>query len=382
MFRTVVLAPDRDFGKAVERLALESRQLFVAKSLSELPGNGYELGRLIGNYDPEIVILEITTPETGLEFAEQLRSIAPKVACLALGGRISPALERQFHAAGAAMLNGAFSHGQFQMAVKEAIHAARSAIIEPLFAFLPAKAGSGATTVAFNLATAMAQTLQKKTFLLEADLHSGVISTLLDVKPKLPLIDALENSANLDYSSWSSYVITAHSTDFLLTDRVKKTPLPTWVQYHQLLRFAAGRYDAVFVDLPEVVNEATEEVVQLAQFTFVVCTPELTSLKLAEQRLQELKARAAPPERLRLILNRWHKSDMGPDQVASMLGHPVAAVFKNDYRSISKAIASCHPVGVGAELGRSFVEFGRTLLQGKQECHSNGAVSRARFSFF
>ncbi len=377
MFRTVVLAPDLEFGKAVERLALESRQLFIAKTMNELPGNGYELHRLIGNYDPEIALLEITTAEAGLRLAEQLRSVAPKLAILALGGPIGASLERQFHEAGVALLNGAFSHRQFQLAVKEAIHAARGGAAGPLFAFLPAKAGSGATTVAFNIATGMAQTLVKKVFLLEADLHSGVIATLLDVKPKLPLIDALENSANLDYSSWTSYVVTAHSTDFLLADRVKKTPLPTWVQYHQLLRFAAGRYDAVVVDLPEVVNEATEEIVQLAQFTFVVCTPELTSLKLAEQRLQELKARAAPPDRLRLILNRWHKSDMGPDEVSAMLGHPVAAVFKNDYRSISKAIASSHPVAAATELGRSFTEFGRTLLQGKQE-----SQSKARFSFF
>ena len=220
----------------------------------------------------------------------------------------------------------------------------------------------------------MAISLEKKVFFLEADLHSGVISTLLDQKPRLPLIDALQNSGELDYSTWLKYVVTAHSTDFLLADRIKKTPLPSWMHYHQLLRFASSRYDAIFVDLPEVVNEATEEIVQSAQWTFVVCTPELASLTLAEQRLQELRARNAPLDRLRVIVNRWHRSDMRPEEIAKILGCQVSVAIKNDFRTISKAFASGEPVSDNTDLGRSYVEFGARLMGIKE--------SSKRFSFF
>jgi Flp pilus assembly CpaE family ATPase len=222
----------------------------------------------------------------------------------------------------------------------------------------------------------MASSLQKKVFVLEADMHSGVMSTLLDVKPKLPLIDALQNSDALDYSLWMKYVVPAHSVDFLLADRVKKAPLPSWMHYHQLLRFASGRYDTMIVDLPEVVNEATDELVHAAQWTFVVCTPELASLTLAGQRLEELKAHGAVPGRLRVVLNRWHKNDMKPEEVATLLGHPVSMVIRNDYRAISKAFTSGKPVSPDTELGRSFVEFGRKL--------TGNAVPapKPRFSFF
>ncbi len=201
----------------------------------------------------------------------------------------------------------------------------------------------------------------------------------MDTKPRVPLIDALQNSAELDYSLWLKYVITANATDFLLADRVKKAPLPSWMHYHQLLRFAVGRYEEIIVDLPEVVNEATDEIVQSAQWTFVVCTPELASLTLAGQRLQELKAHGAPEGRLRIVLNRWHKSDMKPEEVAALLGHPVSFVVRNDYRTICKAFSSGKPLGPDTELGRSFVEFATKLVGNvKQE----QAVTKSRFSLF
>lgn len=378
MFRAVVLAPDPEFGKAVERLAFESHHLVINKTVGAFPDSGYEVGRVISGYDPEIVLIENTNVEAGVRVAEQLRSYAPEVAVLALGGRVRTDLEQRFESFGAALLNGAFSQHQFLVAIKKAIHHARQNLFGPMFAFLPGKAGSGATTVAFNVGTAIALGLQKKVFVLEADLHSGVMSTLLNTKPRLALTDVLQNSNTLDYSSWLNYVVSNSSTDFLLADRMKKSPLPSWMNYHQLLRFASGRYDATIIDLPEVVNEATEEIVQYARWTFVVCTPELASLTLAEQRLEELKAHGAPAERLRVIVNRWHRSDMKPEEVTNLLGCPVSCVIKNDYRSVSRAIASGKPVSADSELGRSFVEFGSKLVgPGQKE-----SAPKARFSFF
>ena len=378
MFRTVVLAPDPEFSKAVERLAFESRHLMVNKTITSFPENGYDVGRVISSYNPEIILIENANVEVTFQVAEKLRAYAQEVAVLALGGRVTDEAERRFEAIGASLLNGAFSQHQFLDAIQKAIHRARQNSFGTLFAFLPGKAGSGSTTVAFNLGTAIAVGLEKKVFVLEADLHSGVMSTFLDTKPKLPLIDVLQNADNLDYSSWLNSVVSAHSTDFILADRIKKSPLPSWMHYHQLLQFASQRYDAMIVDLPEIVNEATEEIVQYAQWTFVVCTPELASLKLAEQRLEELRAHGATPDRLRVVLNRWHRSDMKPDEVTELLGCPVSFVIKNDYRAISRAIAGGKPLNLDAELGRCFLDFGKKLVgTAKKE-----TTSKARFSFF
>lgn len=377
MFRAVVLAPDQEFCTAVERLAFESKHLNVTKTLNAFPENAYEVSRVISTFDPEVILLENTKPDEGLQVAENFREYAPDVAVVALGGRITADLSQQFSTIGTVVLNGAFSQQQFVAALKAAIHRARQNSFGPIYAFLPGKAGSGATTVAFNLAAAIASGVQKKAFILEADLHSGVMSTWLDTKPRLPLIDALQNSEGLDYSRWMNYVVSAHNIDFLLADREKKSPLPSWMHYHQVLRFASSRYDATVVDLPEVVNEATDEIVQAAQYTFVVCTPEIASLTLARQRIEELKAHGAVPARMRVVLNRWHRSDMRPEDVASILGQQVSFVIKNDYRTIAKALSNGKPVSAETELGRSYLEFAQKLLGG-----AKAAPAKHRFSLF
>lgn len=377
MFRAVVLAPDASFGKAVERLALESRHLLVNKTFNSFPESAYDVSRVVSSYDPEVVLVENTQPQNGLAVAEKIKSHAPEVAVLVLGGRIGLDLAQQFDAIGATVLNGAFSPEQFLAALKDSIHRARRDTFGQLFAFLPGKAGSGSSTVALNLAAALASQ-QKSVFVLEADLHSGVMSALLDVKPKIPLIDALQNADSLDYSMWLNYVVQSNGIDLLPADRVKKSPLPSWMHYHQLLRFAASRYQVLLVDLPEIVNEATSEIVQYARCTFIVCTPELTSLKLAEQRLHELKAKGAPHERLKIVLNRWHKSDMSPQEVAELLNHPVACVIRNDYRAVSRAIGASRPVNLDTDVGRALVEFATKLVGSKKEA----PAGRPKFAFF
>lgn len=380
MFRAVVLATDPEFGKAAECLAFESGHLIVNKTLGAFPESDYDVGRLISSYAPELMLVENTDTVRALEVCDRLRSYSPELAVLAMGGRATPShLVKRFDAIGATVLSGSFSDQQFLAGVRSSIHAARRDSFGPLYAFLPGKAGSGATTVAFNVATSMALELGKKTFVLEADLHSGVMATLLDVKPGHALVDALQNASSLDYSAWVNYVISAHSTDFLLADRVKTEPLPSWVHYHQLLRFAMGRYDEIVVDLPEVVNPATSEIVQHAHWIFVVCTPELASLKLTEQRLDTLRAHGAPSDRLRIVLNRWHKSDMKPDEIADLLECPIAAVINNDYRAVSRAMASAQPVNMESGLGRSFVDLATRLVNGRK---MEMPTSKARFSLF
>src|SRR5258708_5444351 len=168
MFRAVVLAPDTEFGNAVERLAFESRHLTVNKTLNALPESGYETARVINTYDPEVVLVQNTGGDVALQVAENLKDCAPGVAVLALGGRVSADLAQQFNAIGTVVLNGAFSQQQFVLGIKAAIHRARRNTVSPIFAFLPGTAGSGAATVAFNVAAAMAGKPEKKNFVLGA----------------------------------------------------------------------------------------------------------------------------------------------------------------------------------------------------------------------
>src|SRR5262249_30243585 len=154
--------------------------------------------------------------------------------------------------------------------------------------FLPAKAGSGCSTICLNVAGCLANTLGKKTLVLEADIRSGMLSFLLNVTPKGSIVDALRDAAHLDDVTLHNLVARSQGLDLLLTSRPKKAMFFSWADYHALLQFAKSRYDTVVVDLPELINDATVEVVRRARSAFIVATAELASLALARQRYEEL----------------------------------------------------------------------------------------------
>src|SRR4029077_12392611 len=104
---------------------------------------------------------------------------------------------------------------------------------------------------------------------------------------------------------WRNIVVPINGIDVLPTDRTRKEPVPTWINYFHLLRFAASRYELIVVDLPEIINDATAEIVRRARSVYVVTTPERCPVKLAEERLAELAFRGVEREKISLIINRW-----------------------------------------------------------------------------
>lgn len=365
MFNAILLAQDDGGCMAVENLATESKQVWFQKTLRRFP-QAFELVKIINACIPDLIFLDLDDWESALAAAADIRTLAPKVAIIGFGGGWDSRNEAQCEAAGInELLVSPVTLKKFQDSVDRAIHKVRSTSQENLLAFLPAKAGSGCTTIALNLAGRLAdQSRQeglRKILLIEGDLHSGIISELLGVKPMFSVLDVLEHSSQLDYSQWSKYVTSSHGLDLLLSNRKRKPDQPSWANYHHLLDFAATRYDNILVDLPEVINDATVEIVRRAKQVFIVCTPEMASLTLAPQRCQELRSRGIPPEKILVLLNRWRKGEPTAADVEGLLNHGVSSVFGNDYWKVCAAARKHAFVDPSTNLGKSFAAFARKL---------------------
>ena len=204
---------------------------------------------------------------------------------------------------------------------------------------------------------------QQRVLLLETDLHSGVMSVLLRLAPGGSILNALEQASTLDLAVFQSCVTRALQMDLLVRLGRVQGPLPSWGQYHRLLHFACPRYDATIVDLPEIINEATFETVRRACLVCVVCTPEIPSLVLARQRGEELCAKGMAPERIRLVVNRWHPRDMSADEIEQFVGLSVAALLPNDYAGVQQAILGSRLVDPKSRLGQAYLSFAARLTQ-------------------
>jgi len=362
MFISILLIEDRAASDALEQLAVESKQVVVARIINQFPSH-YELVRVLNTHAPELVFLELTDWERALPLVNTIHSHSPETAIVGFGAEWIRPQEAQWAEVGvSALLITPLNLHRFVDSVDRAIHKVCAPMQDNLVAFLPAKAGNGATSVVLNVAGCLADPLEKRVLVIEGDLHSGILSVLLNVNPQHSILDALENSGSLDYTSWTSYKVRAHGIDFLLSRRIRKPALPSWSDYHQLLQFAMPRYDLILVDLPEVVNDATVEIVRRARSIFTICTPEVPALALAEQRWQELRSRGVSSERISILLNRAQRDGMQPEAVEDLLKLPVSGVFPNDYKSLQIATVGSQLVSQETELGKAFLAFARKLM--------------------
>jgi Flp pilus assembly CpaE family ATPase len=367
MFSALVLMVDSEAGMVLGELAATSQQVTIVKSPDRVPTTQYEIARLV-SIEPDLVFLDLRTPENALDLLQKIRECKAATATVGLCSSLPAGWRERFVEAGvAAFLETPMTQEAFESSIRDAIHKVRAGVSDKLSVFLPSKAGSGATTVALNVAGAFANALGKKTLLIESDLHSGVLSTLLNVSPSLPIVDALARAGDLDYSTWTKFVVQGAGLDALLTDRGKVRPLPSWMNYHQLLRFALGRYDQVVVDLPEVINDATEELVRSAHAVLVTCTPELLSLTLARNRLAELSRRQIPSERVHVVLNRWQRQDMTLADAEDFLKYKVVTALPNDYKSVNNAILGGALIPPDTDLGRGIAALAKWLAGGPLE---------------
>ncbi len=370
MFNAVVIASNPSRCQSVRNAAAETGKVVVLRELEDYP-TGPALARLLNTTEPDLLLLDFDAPEMALECLSLAVSL--RTTCvLALGPEtaIDSAARDPRVAATVAFPPDV---GTLMKAIDEAIHHGRAPVEKNLLAFLPAKAGSGASTIVFNTAVALRK-LNRKVLVIEADLRSGVLSFMLNVTPGHSIQSLLWGAGEMDRFRVYNAVTKALDIDFLLSNRTWKGRFPLWDDYFRLLEAVKAHYDDVLVDLPELVNSGTREIVQRSRLVFPVSTPELLQLKLAQHRVQELLEWGVPEDRIRILLNRWHGGEAKPEDIGLLLRYPLDKVFPNDYPTLRAATLAGRPLPADSPLGTAFAEFALALT-GAPVSPSEGSLS-------
>src|SRR5439155_18735404 len=121
---------------------------------------------------------------------------------------------------------------------------------DSVFAFLPAKAGSGATTIAVNTSLALARMPDSNVLLADLDLNSGLVGfmLLLNQSP-YSIVDAAENALDLDENLWPKIVSSKNGLDVLPVGKLSPGFRIEATQIRHILSYARRHYSHIFVDL-------------------------------------------------------------------------------------------------------------------------------------
>lgn len=369
MFRGLLITADVSRRDWLHTLVQETGQATLQASFPRYP-DASELRQQARVLDPDFVVLDFLHPEAACAVLAAMRDKWPRCGWIGVDGGASTC---------AAALEFPGDLGEMERALFHAIHA-RPAAPEGgrVYGFVPAKAGSGASTIAWNAAFACARAPGSRVLLVEADLRAGALSFLLKEPPTGSTQTALEAFRRGDDHAARVAFTPVDRVEMLLSSRQAMDPPPRWDAFHHLLAHVRPRYDAVLVDLPELVNAGSSEVARGADAVFVVTTPELLPLKLAEHRCLDLEQWGVDPKRIKLLLNRTHKSELSARDVEENLHRPVAESFPNDYHAVRKATLACGPVDADTALGRAFGHFASTLLPFASPASQGGLMSYLR----
>jgi pilus assembly protein CpaE len=191
-----------------------------------------------------------------------------------------------------------------------------------------AKGGCGKTTLATNLAAALADRGRREVCLVDLDLAFGDVAIALQLFPAHTIADALPLAENLDPSAIAS-LLTPHSPG--LTTLVAPIEPGTAESIPatlvaSLLELLKQQFDFVVVDTPPAFDDHVLAAFDQSDLVALLATLDIPALKNLKLTLETLDLLNYPRERWRLVLNRADsKVGLALNEVEKTLKAPIAA---------------------------------------------------------
>ena len=250
-----------------------------------------------------IVILDFTQSDRALGVARSLDG-RPQIATVAVGGGGSREELLQLMQVGVRDVLPQFTYREILRAANRAAASLACAgeLLADVYAFVPAKPGCGASTLATQATAVAAQLAQEPVLLLDFDIRLGVTSFLLKAEGTHTIVDALLQADHMDHDIWSSLVSQLGNLHLLGSGPVDFSRPFLGERFTQLLEFAIRQYTVVAVDLPGSMEDYECEALMRATKIFLVTTPDIGALHLARRKaawLHELRL----TDKVALVLN-------------------------------------------------------------------------------
>jgi pilus assembly protein CpaE len=196
------------------------------------------------------------------------------------------------------------------------------------------KGGTGTSTVAANLAVALAGGVDGRAALIDADLQFGDVATLLHVEGHLlSIADLAQHGEHVDPGLLDDVLATGPGEVRVL--RSASSPelatLVTASSLRSILRAVSSAYEFVVVDTSSHLDEPTLEVFELADRVLVVTSSSLTAIRSTKASLRFLEDVGVGRDRVDVVLNHTSpKSGHRREDIEEVLGRGVIAELPYD----------------------------------------------------
>ncbi len=199
---------------------------------------------------------------------------------------------------------------------------------------MSAKGGSGKTVTATNVARLLADRHDPgAVVVVDADLQFGDVCLVLQLEPKLTIVNAAHELHRLDEALLQS-VLTRHPTGL----RVLAAPLePAFADeistgaMTQILAMLKGMFDYIVVDTASLLDELLLSLLERSDQVIFIVEMDLPSVKNAKLALETLRLLKFPFAKIQLVLNRSNaKARLDEREIERSLKMKISAAVPSD----------------------------------------------------
>jgi pilus assembly protein CpaE len=231
------------------------------------------------------------------------------------------------------------------------------------------KGGTGASTVAVNLAVALSRVTGKDVALADFDRNAGEVALHLNVRPTKTLAHLATVPGKLDGTTVQSALVKHDTGVFVLCEpeRLEQTENVTPARVREILEHLANSFAYVVCDLTHSFDDVSLEVFDASSTILVVTLLNLPAIRSAHRCINVFRQLnyLRDEHKVRLIVNRYVPNrDIDVEQLEETLQHPVFWRIPNDYQTVIDAVNSGMPideVSPESEVAQSFRRLAASL---------------------
>ena len=384
-----LIGPDGDRRKAAVS-ALTGCQGGEIREFSSYPPSLDDVPRLLEQHYDVIIIDLDSNPEYALELVESICASGTATVMVYSLKTDPELLVRCMRAGAREFLTLPFAQGTMAEALVRA-SARRPATRIPkktggrLLVFLGAKGGDGVTTLACNLAVALAQESGQNTLLIDLDLPLGDAALNLGVVAEYSTINALQNFNRLD-SSFLSRLLVKHSSGVSVLAAPGKFPQydATKEAIDRLITVARQDFDNVVIDMGSRLDLMGTSLFKEGSTVYLVIQAGIAGLRNSNRLISQYFSTSVP--KLEIVLNRFESRSIGvsEEQITKALTRPAQWKIPNDYNAVRRMQTTAIPLALeDSQISRLIRQMARTAcgLPANPEKRSGFSLKNFRRGF-
>ena len=253
------------------------------------------------------------------------------------------------------------------------------------------KGGAGSTTVAVNLAQALAETTPGRLALIDLGRPFPDVGTFLDQESKYSIADLIQNIATLDKSFMQRIMqpygarlsILHGAADFKDQDSIELESL------ERIFAILRNMYDFIVIDLSHWLDELFLKVMTEADMVLMLTgltVPDLRNLKKLWPYTMEWHQ---DKRKIKIVVNRYDSScDLQLGDLGNILQHPAFATLPSDYQAMMQSLNQGTPLMGAAprsKLWRGIKELASRVVEeigDGEQAAASAATPRKKFWLF